>query len=89
MLQFIVNSLPNLVNNLSEGTHKNKWKYRNGDKKRETCRIKYTYFHCFVEYKNFKDDLLERKCLCCDKKYQQKFILVYTKINKLIMFLLA
>ena len=27
----------------------------------------------FLEYKNFKDDLIEHKCLCCNKKYQQKF----------------
>ena len=36
-------------------------------KKYETCGIKYKYCDCFIEYKNFKDDLIEYKCLCCDK----------------------
>ena len=26
-----------------------------------------------VEYTNFKDDLIECKCLCCNKIYQHKF----------------
>ena len=26
----------------------------------------------FFEYTNFKDDLIEYKCLCCNKDYQQK-----------------
>ena len=39
----------------------------------ETCRIKYKYCDCFLEYINFKDDLIEYKCLCCNKNYQQKF----------------
>ena len=33
--------LSNFVNNLSEGIHKIKCKYRNDDKKCETCIIKY------------------------------------------------
>ena len=41
-------------------------------KKCETCRIKYKYCDCFLEYTNFKDDLIEFKCLCCNKYYQQK-----------------
>ena len=28
---------------------------------------------CFLECKKFKDDLIEYKCLWCDKIYQQKF----------------
>ena len=28
---------------------------------------------CFLEYTNFKDYLIEFKCLCCNKNYQQKF----------------
>ena len=27
---------------------------------------------CFLEYTNFKDDLIENKCLCCNKNYQRK-----------------
>ena len=42
-------------------------------KKCENCRIKYKYFDCFLEHINFKDDLIEYKCLCRNKNYQQKF----------------
>ena len=42
-------------------------------KKSETCRIKYKYCDCFLEYINFKDDFLEYGCLCCNNNYQQKF----------------
>ena len=41
-------------------------------KKCETCRIKYKYCDCFLEYTNFKNDLIEFKCLCRNKYYQQK-----------------
>ena len=53
-------SLSNLVNNLSKGVH-------HDNKKCETCRIKYKYCDCFLEYANFKDDLIEYECLCCNK----------------------
>ena len=53
--RFIVSSLSNFVNNLSEGIHE----------------IKYKYCDCFLEYINFKDDLIEYKCLPCNKNYQQ------------------
>ena len=36
-------------------------------KKCETCKIKYKYCNCFLEYTNLKDDL------CCNKNDQQKF----------------
>ena len=65
--------LPNLVNNLSEGIHKIKCKYGHDDKKFKTCRIKYKYCSCFLEYTHFKDDLIKYKCLCSNKSYQQKF----------------
>ena len=68
----MVSSLSKLVNNLSEGIHKIKRKFRYEDKKCETCRIKNEYCDCFLEYTNFKDDLTEYKCLCCNKN-QQKF----------------
>ena len=48
-------------------------KYKHDDKKCETCGIKYKYCDCFIEYKNFKDDLIECKWLCCNKNYQSKF----------------
>ena len=34
---------------------------------------KYKYCNGFLEYINFKDDLIEYKCSCCNKNYQQKF----------------
>ena len=71
--KFMASSLSNLVNNLSEGIHRIKSKYGHDDKKCDTCRIKYKYCKCFLECTNFKDDLIEYKCLCCNKNYQQKF----------------
>ena len=35
--------------------------------------MNYKYCDCFLEYTNFKDDLIEYKCCCCKKHYQQKF----------------
>ena len=67
----MANPLLNLVNNLSEGIHS--CKYRHNDKNFETCRIKYKYCDCFLEYANFKDNLKECKCSCCNKNYKQKF----------------
>ena len=69
----MANSLSNFVNNLSKEIHKIKCKYGHDDKKYETWRIKCKYSNCFLEYVNFKDDLIECKCLCCYKNYQQKF----------------
>ena len=70
--RFAANSSLNLVNNLSEGIQKIKCKHGHSDKNFETCRIKYKYYNCFLGYTNFKDDLRESKCLCCNKNYQQK-----------------
>ena len=44
-----------------------------GDKKCETCEIKYKYWDCFLEYTNFKDDLIGYKCFCCNKNYHHNF----------------
>ena len=71
--RFMTSSLSNLVNNLSEGIHRIKCKYGNDDKKCETFRIKYKYCDCFFEYTNFKDDLMEYNCLCCNKNYHHRF----------------
>ena len=68
----MASSLSNLVGNLSEGIHRIKCKLGH-DKKCETFAIKYKYWDCFLEYKNFKDDLIECKCLCCNRSYQRKF----------------
>ena len=69
----MASSLSNVVNNLSDRIHKIKCKYGPDDKKCGTCGSKYKYFNFFLGYTNFKDDLLEYKCLCRNKIYQYKF----------------
>ena len=69
----MASSLSNLANNLSEGLHRIKCKLGHADKKCETCGIKCKYCECFLEYTNFKDDLIEYKCLSCNNSYQRKF----------------
>ena len=64
--RFMASSLSNLVNNLSEGIHRIKCKCEHDDKKCQTCGIKYKYCDCFLQYANFKDDLIEYKCLICN-----------------------
>ena len=59
----MANILSNLVDNLSEGIHRIQCKYGHDDKKCKTCRIKYKYYDCFLEYIKLKDDLIEYKCL--------------------------
>ena len=63
--RLIVSSLSNLVNSLSEGIHRVKCKYEHDDKK---------HCDCVLEYTNFKDDLIERKCSICNKNCQIKFV---------------
>ena len=46
-------SLSNLVNNLSDGIHRIKYKYGHDDKKCETFRINYKYSDCFLESRKF------------------------------------
>ena len=48
-----------------------KCKFEHNDKKCNTCRNKYKNYECFFEYTN--KNLIEYKCLCCNKDYQQKF----------------
>ena len=57
--RFMASSLLNLVNNPSEGIYKIKCKFRHDDKKCESCGIEYKYYNCFLDYTNFKDDLIE------------------------------
>ena len=66
----MASSLSNLVNNLSEGI---KCKFEHYGKKCKTCGIKYSYCDCFLKYTNFKDNLIEYKCLSCNKRYRRKF----------------
>ena len=69
--RFMASLLSNLVNNLSEGIHR--VKFGHDDKKCNTFGIKYKYCDYFLECTNFKYDLIEYKCLCCNKNYQHKF----------------
>ena len=75
----MASSFSNLVNNISEGIHRINCKFGHDDKKSEKCGIKYKYCDCFLQYTDFKDDLIECKCLCCNKNYQQKF---YEKLKE-------
>ena len=70
----MASSLLILVNNLVEGIHKIKCKYRHDDKKCETYEIKYKDRDCFLEHTNFKDDLIEYKYLCCSKNYKKSLV---------------
>ena len=69
----MASSLSNLVNNLSEGIHRIKCKFGHDDKKCEACGIKFKYCDSFLEYTNFKNDLIEYKCSCYKKNHQHKF----------------
>ena len=69
----MASSLSDLVNNLSEGINTIKCKIGHNDKKCETFGNKYNYCSCFLEYINLKDDLIDNKCLRCNKNYQHMF----------------
>ena len=62
-----------LVDNLANGIHKIKCKYRHDNKKCEKCEIKFKDCECYLEYANVKDDLSIYKCLCCNRNYQKRF----------------
>ena len=64
-----------LFNNLSEEIHKIKCKQGYDDEKHKTCGIKFKNCDCFLDYANFKDNIIrkEYECLCCNKNYPQKF----------------
>ena len=61
-------SLSNLVNNVAQGIHKITCKNEHDDQKCETCGIKYKDCDCFLEDINFKNGLIEYKCLRIIKK---------------------
>ena len=62
--RFMASLSSNFFNNLFEGIYRIKCKFRYEDKKCETCGFKYKYCNCFLEYINFKHDLIEYKRLC-------------------------
>ena len=72
-VRFVASSLSNLVNNLSEGIHKFKYKHGHHDQECDTYRDQYKYCDCFLECTIFRDELIEFKRLCCNTNYQQKF----------------
>ena len=49
-------SLSSLVDNVTEGNRK----------------IKYKDYDCFLEFENVKDNLIKYKCLSCKKDYSNK-----------------
>ena len=63
-------SLSILVNNLAEGILKTECENEHDYKKSETCRIKYKDCECCLKYMRVKD-LIDCKCLCCNKNYQK------------------
>ena len=71
--RFLASSLSNLVNKLSEGIDKIRRKFGHNEKKCGTCGINYKHCDCFLEYTNFKDDLIECKCLSCNNIFQGNF----------------
>ena len=83
ILQFIDSSrfmpilLPSLINNFSEGIHRTKCKLGHGGSNIESpdCvkHIESNITIFFLEYTNFKDNLIESKYLCCNKSFQRKF----------------
>ena len=58
-----------LLINLAEGIHKIKCKMSIIIKRYKMWGIKYKDFNCFLEYTIFRDNLIEYKCLCCNKNY--------------------
>ena len=56
MQVFFATSLSNLADNLTE----------------EIRKIKCKDYDCFLEYENVKDNLIEYKCLTCNKNYSNK-----------------
>ena len=66
----MASSVSNLINNLTEGIHQVKFKYGYDNKTCEKCGIKNKDCEYCLEYTNVKDDLIEKKCLCCNNNYQ-------------------
>ena len=65
----MASSLSNLVNNRYKEINRIKCKLGHDHKKCETCGITYEVCDYFLEYTNFKDDLIEYNRLCCNKNY--------------------
>ena len=59
-------SLSNLIDNLTEGIHK----------------IKYKDCDCFLEYESVKDNSIKCKCLFCNKNHSKKIDQEFKKLFK-------
>ena len=70
--RFMATLISILPNNLSERIHTFKSKYGHHNKKYKTSNIKYKYCNDSPKNINFKDDLIEYKCLCFKKNYQSR-----------------
>ena len=55
-----------IMQDLLQAILKIKCIYEHDNEKCETCGIKY---NCFLQYANFEEDLIEYRCLCCNKTY--------------------
>ena len=65
--RFMASSFSNIINSFPERIYRFRFKFGPDHNKCEK------YCECFLEYTNFKDDLIEYKCLCCNKNQQHKF----------------
>ena len=70
----MASSLSTLFINLADEIHKIKRTYEHNYKKCKNSIIKYKDYDCFLEYINFKEDLIEYNCLCCNKNYKWNFM---------------
>ena len=61
-----------------------KCKYGHDDKKWETCGVTYGVCDYYFEYTYLRKDLIEYKCLCCNKNYQQVWWKIKGAIFKFI-----
>ena len=76
--------LSNLVDNLAEWIYKNRCKYGQSNKKMEVCEITYSNCECFRECIKVKDDLIECKCLYCNKNCQKRMLRITKRICQYI-----
>ena len=70
--KFLVSSLSNIADSLTEIIHEIWCKYGQ-ENKSEEYGVKYKDCECYLEYINVKYDLLIYKCSFCNRNYQKKF----------------
>ena len=78
ILQFIDSTrlmaslLSNLANNLAERIFKVKWEYGYDNENKKLVELNEEIVSVVLTKQTLKDDLIEYKCLCCNKNYQKK-----------------